>query len=77
VAVAQCAARPGAVGAEPVWQVANGFPQLELSGAIAAGSSGTTEAWYVFLPYQLLLVSPLLVPVWVAGWWRPTTPLDG
>jgi hypothetical protein len=24
----------------------------------------------VFLPYQLLLVSPLLVPVWVAGWWR-------
>ena len=53
-----------------VWQTANGFPQLELSAAIAAGSSGTSEPWYVFLPYQLLLVSPLLVPMWVAGCWR-------
>jgi hypothetical protein len=53
-----------------VWQVANGFPQLELSGAIAAGSSGTSEPWYVFLPFQLILVSPLLVPVWALGWWR-------
>ena len=53
-----------------VWQAAHGFPQLELSAAIAAGSSGTSEPWYLFLPYQLVLVSPLLVPVWVAGWWR-------
>ena len=52
------------------WQAANGFPQLELSAAIAAGSSGTSEPWYVFLPYQLRLVGPLLVPVWVIGWWR-------
>ncbi|GAA1192728.1 glycosyltransferase family 39 protein [Pseudonocardia alaniniphila] len=53
-----------------VWQAANGFPQIELSAAIAAGSSGTSEPWYVFLPFQLLLVSPLLVPVWAVGWWR-------
>ncbi|HEY4419061.1 MAG TPA: glycosyltransferase family 39 protein [Pseudonocardia sp.] len=53
-----------------VWQAANGFPQLELSAAIAAGSSGTSEPWYVFLPFQLILVSPLLVPVWAVGWWR-------
>ena len=53
-----------------VWQAAHGFPQLELSAAIAAGSSGTSEPWYLFVPYQLLLVSPLLVPMWVAGWWR-------
>jgi 4-amino-4-deoxy-L-arabinose transferase-like glycosyltransferase len=53
-----------------VWQVAHGLPQLELSRAIAAGSSGTSEPWYVFLPYQLVLVSPVLVPVWTAGWWR-------
>ncbi len=53
-----------------VWQAAHGFPQVELSAAIAAGSSGTSEPWYLFLPYQLVLVSPVLVPVWVLGWWR-------
>jgi hypothetical protein len=53
-----------------VWQAANGWPQLALSAAIAAGSSGTSEPWYVFVPFQLVLVSPLLVPVWVAGLWR-------
>ncbi|MGY1703803.1 glycosyltransferase family 39 protein [Geodermatophilus sp. SYSU D00697] len=52
------------------WQAANGWPQLELAEAIAAGSSGTSEPWYLFLPFQLVLVSPLLVPVWVAGWVR-------
>ncbi|GAB3360698.1 glycosyltransferase family 39 protein [Modestobacter lapidis] len=53
-----------------IWQLANGLPQLELSRAIAAGSSGTSEPWYLFLPYQLVLVSPVLLPVWVAGWLR-------
>ncbi|MGY1689449.1 glycosyltransferase family 39 protein [Geodermatophilus sp. SYSU D01105] len=52
------------------WQAVNGWPQLELAEAIAAGSSGTSEPWYLFLPFQLVLVSPLLVPVWVAGWVR-------
>jgi hypothetical protein len=53
-----------------VWQVANGLPQLELSRAIAAGGSGTSDPWYLVLPMQLVLVSPLLVPVWALGWWR-------
>jgi hypothetical protein len=53
-----------------VWQAANGWPQLRLAEAIAAGSSGTSEPWYLFLPFQLVLVGPLLVPVWVLGWWR-------
>jgi hypothetical protein len=52
------------------WQAAHDWPQLELSRAIAAGSSGTSEPWYLFLPFQLVMVSPLLVPVWAAGWWR-------
>jgi hypothetical protein len=52
------------------WQAAHGFPQLTLSAAIAAGSSGSSEPWYLFLPFQLVLVSPLLVPVWALGWWR-------
>jgi hypothetical protein len=52
------------------WQAANGFPVFTLSAAIAGGSSGSSEPWYLFLPFQLVLVSPLLVPVWAAGWWR-------
>ena len=53
-----------------VWQAAHGWPQLEVSTAIAAGSSGTSEPRWLFLPFQLVLVSPLLVPVWAAGLWR-------
>jgi Dolichyl-phosphate-mannose-protein mannosyltransferase len=53
-----------------IWQAANGFPQLALSAAIASGSSGSSQPWYAFLPFQLVLVSPLLVPVWALGWWR-------
>ena len=49
------------------WQAANGFPQLALSAAIADGSSGSSEPWYLFLPLQLVLISPLLVPVWAVG----------
>jgi hypothetical protein len=52
------------------WQAANGFPVFTLSAAIAGGSSGSSEPWYLFLPFQLVLVSPLLVPVWAVGWWR-------
>ena len=53
-----------------VWQAVHGWPQLELSAAIAAGSSGTSEPRWLFLPFQLVLISPLLVPVWAAGLWR-------
>jgi hypothetical protein len=52
------------------WQAAHGWPQLDLAGAIAAGSSGTSEPWYLFVPFQLVLISPLLVPVWAVGWWQ-------
>jgi 4-amino-4-deoxy-L-arabinose transferase-like glycosyltransferase len=52
------------------WQAANGFPVFTMSAAIAGGSSGSSEPWYAFLPFQLVLVSPLLVPVWALGWWR-------
>jgi hypothetical protein len=53
-----------------VWQAAHGWPQLDLAAAIAAGSSGTSEPRYLFVPFQLVLISPLLVPVWGIGWWR-------
>jgi 4-amino-4-deoxy-L-arabinose transferase-like glycosyltransferase len=55
------------------WQAAHGFPQLQLSAAIAAGSSGTSAPWWAFLPYQLVLVSPLLAPIWLIGLWRLAT----
>lgn len=53
-----------------VWEVAHGFPQFALAGAIAGGSSTSSQPWYLFIPFQLLLVSPVLAPVWVIGWWR-------
>jgi hypothetical protein len=52
------------------WQAARGFPQLQLSAAIAAGSSGTSQPGWAFLPYQLVLVGPLLAPIWLIGLWR-------
>ena len=53
-----------------LWQQANGWPQVELAEAISAGSSGTSADRWLFLPYQLVLVSPLLAPVWLTGLWR-------
>jgi hypothetical protein len=50
-----------------IWQARHGWPQLELSRAIAAGSSGTSEPRALFVPFQLVLISPALVPIWLAG----------
>jgi len=49
------------------WQAQHGWPQLALSRSIASGGSGTSVDRWVFVPFQLLLVGPALVPVWVAG----------
>jgi hypothetical protein len=48
-----------------VWQALNGWPQIEMTRAIASG--GDQGGRIGFLPFQLLLLSPVLVPVWVAG----------
>lgn len=50
-----------------IWQASNDWPQLRLSTAIARGQSGSSQPRWAFLPYQLLLVSPLLAPVWILG----------
>jgi 4-amino-4-deoxy-L-arabinose transferase-like glycosyltransferase len=50
-----------------LWQASRGWPQVELAQAIAAGSSGSSQPWWLFLPMQLVLISPVLVPVWIAG----------
>ena len=47
-----------------IWQQRHGWPQLTVAGQVG----GTAEGGRVgFVPFQLVMVSPLLVPVWVAG----------
>jgi dolichyl-phosphate-mannose-protein mannosyltransferase len=53
-----------------IWQATHGWPQLTLSTSIAQGQSGTSQPRWLFIPFQVVLVSPLLVPVWIAGLWR-------
>jgi Dolichyl-phosphate-mannose-protein mannosyltransferase len=47
-----------------IWQQRHGWPQVTVAGNIAGSQEGGRAG---FFPFQLLLVSPLLVPVWVAG----------
>ena len=49
------------------WQAQHGWPQLSVASSIAAGRSGSSEPRWAFLPFQLVLVSPYLAPVWIAG----------
>ncbi|MDX6677348.1 MAG: hypothetical protein QOE31_1400 [Solirubrobacteraceae bacterium] len=49
------------------WQAGHGWPQLDVSRSVAAGQSTSSEAWWAIVPFQLLLVSPPLAPVWIAG----------
>jgi len=50
-----------------VWQAQEGWPQMDVARSIAAGGSTSSEPWWAIVPYQLLLVSPMLAPVWIAG----------
>ncbi|MGI8506492.1 MAG: glycosyltransferase family 39 protein [Solirubrobacteraceae bacterium] len=51
-----------------VWQQQHGWPQLTVAGNIAGSQEGGRAG---FFPFQLVMVSPLLVPVWVAGLLAP------
>ena len=51
-----------------IWQQQHGWPQLTVAHNIA-GSAESGRAGFV--PFQLVMVSPLLVPVWVAGLLAP------
>ncbi len=58
-----------ALGAPYVlWQQQHGWPQLTVAQNIAGTEEGGRGG---FLPFQLVMVSPLLVPVWVAGLLAP------
>lgn len=47
-----------------LWQQSHGWPQVTVAHHIAGSAEGGRTG---FLPFQLILVSPLLVPVWIAG----------
>jgi 4-amino-4-deoxy-L-arabinose transferase-like glycosyltransferase len=50
-----------------IWQAQHGWPQLDVSSSITAGHSGSSQPRWALLPFQFLLVSPVLAPVWIAG----------
>jgi 4-amino-4-deoxy-L-arabinose transferase-like glycosyltransferase len=50
-----------------IWQAQHSWPQLDVSSSIAAGGSTSSQPRWVLLPFQFLLVSPVLAPVWIAG----------
>jgi 4-amino-4-deoxy-L-arabinose transferase-like glycosyltransferase len=50
-----------------VWQASHGWPQIDVSRSIAEGHSTSSQPWWAIVPFQFLLISPLLAPVWVAG----------
>ena len=64
-----------------VWQAQHGWPQLRLASEI--GREDPVGYRIELLPFQLLLVGPLLAPLWLGGlWWllrraeaRPYRPL--
>jgi 4-amino-4-deoxy-L-arabinose transferase-like glycosyltransferase len=47
-----------------VWQATHGWPQLTVAGNVAGSAEGGRAG---FIPFQLVMVSPVLVPVWIAG----------
>jgi Dolichyl-phosphate-mannose-protein mannosyltransferase len=55
-----------------VWQQRHGWPQLTVARNIGGQAEGGRAG---FIPFQLVMVSPVLVPVWVAGlvtaWRKP------
>jgi 4-amino-4-deoxy-L-arabinose transferase-like glycosyltransferase len=51
-----------------VWQQKHGWPQVTVAGNIGGTAEGGRAG---FIPFQLVMVSPFLVPVWVAGLLAP------
>ncbi len=62
--LAGAAAAIGLAAPYLVWQQAHGWPQVTVAHNIAGSQEGGRAG---FIPFQLVMVSPVLVPVWIAG----------
>lgn len=51
-----------------IWQGSHGWPQLQVAANIAGSAEGGRVG---FVPFQLVMVSPLLVPTWIAALLTP------
>jgi hypothetical protein len=67
-AVAGAAAAIALVAPYAIWQQLHGWPQLTVAHNIGGSAEGGRAG---FIPFQLVMVSPFLVPVWVAGLLAP------
>ncbi len=47
-----------------IWQAIHGWPQLSVAATIGGSAEGGRVG---FLPFQLVLVSPLLAPIWIVA----------
>ena len=47
-----------------VWQAAHGFPQLSVGAAQVGAANGGRIG---FIPFELVMVSPVLAPLWIPG----------
>lgn len=49
-----------------IWQIQHDLPVLEMSRALSAGSSATSEPRWLIVPFQFVLA----VPIWSLGLWH-------
>ena len=63
-AAAGAAAAIALVAPYAIWQQLHGWPQLTVARNIGGSAEGGRAG---FVPFQLVMVAPFLVPVWVAG----------